>query len=610
MEDFIFGNLTLTDEIVKKLARQLRGAYHGHRIDPTPPAPGKPVTLFATTGPALRTDSAYLYYTTDGSEPQGNAGSATVGQVVGMTAVETEWVSILWDYVTWWKAELPAMPAGTKMRYKIEARDSLGGASAFADSGAATSDKATRFSFLAGDAKPPLWASEALIYHIFVDRFNPDSGKTFANPRDLRGFHGGTIRGVTEKLDYIASLGATAIWLSPIFASPSHHGYDATDLFRVEPRLGTADDFRALVEAAHARGIRVILDFVPNHVSNTHPYFVSAQKDPKSPYRDWFTFFRWPDEYEAFFGVKSLPQWNNEHASARAYMLDVARFWIEEYGVDGYRLDYANGPSHDFWTDFRLAVKSANPDAFIFGEIVESAGLLRTYEGRLDGSLDFLLTHNLRRALAFGNMSLTELDAFIAHHEAYFDARFVRPSFLDNHDMNRFLWLVKGDKRKLKLAALCQYTLAGPPIVYYGTEVGLSQERDCRPQNGHGNPHEARAPMPWGDAQDASLLAYYRALGWMRREHSVLWRGARTTLAVDAPPGTWAYARQDGDDFVLVLLNAREESTEIPVPVTGLGLADGTRLHNLLGEEVYAVAQGRVKVGLSPVSGVALGVSA
>ncbi len=604
MEDFIFGNLTLTDEIVAKLTRQLRGAYHGHRMEPTPAAPSVPIALFATTGPAVAADAAYLYYTTDGSEPQGAGGHAHQGHVIPMRRVETEWVSLLWDYVAWWKAELPP---GTKVRYKIEAWDSSGETGVFADNGAADSQHATRFSFPVGDSEPPAWAREAIIYHVFVDRFNPGAGRTFANPDDLRGFYGGTLRGVTEKLDYIASLGATAIWLSPIFASPSHHGYDATDLYKIEPRLGSEADFRALVQAAHARGIRIILDFVPNHVSNTHPYFVSAQTDPHSPYRDWFTFRRWPDEYESFFGVKSLPQWNNEHPPARKYMLDVARYWIQEFGVDGYRLDYANGPSHDFWTDFRLAVKDANPDVFIFGEIVESGALLRTYQGRLDGSLDFLLTHNLRRAFAFGSMSLAELSTFVDRHGAYFDPRFVRPSFLDNHDMNRFLWLVRGDKRKLRLAALCQYTLADPPIVYYGTEVGLSQVRDCRTPDGHGRPHEARAPMLWGDAQDADLLAYYRALGRMRRERPVLWRGAHRTLAVDDPPGTWAYARGEGADAVLVILNAGEQAAEVSVPVAGLGLPDGTRLRNLVGEEVYAVAGGRVRVGLSPVSGVVLG---
>lgn len=606
MEDFIFGNLSLTDEIVRRLTRELRGVRHNHHIEPTPAEPDQPICLLATIGPSVRADAAYLYVTTDGSEPQGRGGSASVGQVVEMKAVETEWVSLLWDYVTWWKAELPPMPAGTKVLYKIEAFDSRSGASAFADNGAASSEQATPFSLPVDSFEPPRWAQEAVIYHVFVDRFNPGGGRPFAAHDDLRRFYGGTLRGVTEKLDYIASLGATAIWLSPVFASPSHHGYDATDLYNVEPRLGTNDDLRGLVEGAHARDIRVILDFVPNHVSNRHPYFVSAQQDPGSPYRDWFVFHRWPDEYESFFGVKSLPQWNNQYGPARQYMLDVARYWIEEFGVDGYRLDYANGPSHDFWTDFRIAVKDACPDCFTFGEIVESAGLLRTYQGRLDGSLDFLLTHNLRRAFAFGTMSLTELDAFLARHESYFDPRFLRPSFLDNHDMNRFLWLAQGDKRKLRLAALCQFTLAGPPIVYYGTEVGLSQVRDCRTPDGHGRPHEARLPMFWGDEQDADLLAFYRALGNVRREHPVLHGGRRVTLSVDTPQGTWAYARTDGGETLVVALNAGEEAAEIAVPVQDLGLANGTHLRNLLGEQVVAVAEGHVKVVLSPLSGAVL----
>ncbi len=606
MEDFIFGNLSLTDEVVRRLTRELRGVRHNHHIEPTPAMPDRPIRLFATTGPSVRADAAYVYVTTDGSEPQGRGGRASGGQAFEMDAVETEWVSLLWDYVTRWRVELPAVPAGTKVRYKIEAFDSLSSASVFADNGAASSDQATPFSLPVDSFESPGWARGAVIYHIFADRFDPGGGRPFAAHEDLRGFYGGTLKGITERLDYIASLGTTAIWLSPIFASPSHHGYDAIDLYKVEPRLGTNDDLRTLVEKAHARGIRVILDFVPNHVSKQHPYFVSAQRDPDSPYRDWFVFHRWPNEYETFFGVKSLPQWNNQYGPARQYMLDVARYWMEEFGVDGYRLDYANGPSHDFWTDFRIAVKGARPDAFALGEIVESAEVLRTYEGRLDGSLDFLLTHNLRRAFAFGSMSLTELDAFLARHESYFDPRFVRPSFLDNHDMNRFLWLVRGDKRKLKLAALCQFTLTGPPIVYYGTEVGLSQVRDCRSSDGHGRPHEARLPMPWGEAQDADLLAFYRALGTMRREHPVLHGGRRLTLSMDAPQGTWAYARTDGEDVILVALNATEEPTEISIPVAGLGLADGTRLRGLLSAGEYAAVGGVVTANLAPVSGAVL----
>jgi glycosidase len=129
-----------------------------------------------------------------------------------------------------------------------------------------------------------------VIYQVFVDRFYPGRGRDWAQTDDLRGFCGGTLWGVAEKLDYIADLGVTCIWLSPIFPSPSHHGYDATDLYHVEPRLGGDEALRTLVSEAHRRDIRVLLDYVCNHVSQYHPVFVEAQADPTSPYRDWFTF--------------------------------------------------------------------------------------------------------------------------------------------------------------------------------------------------------------------------------------------------------------------------------------------------------------------------------
>jgi cyclomaltodextrinase len=156
----------------------------------------------------------------------------------------------------------------------------------------------------------------------------------------------------------------------------------------------------------------------------------------------------------------------------------------------------------------------------------------------------------------------------------------------------------------LRLAALCQFTLAGPPIVYYGTEVGLSQTRDCRLPNGQGRPHEARAPMLWGAEQDSSLLGYYRALGDMRRAHPTLWRGKRKTLTVDAPVGTWAYARQGDDEVLIAVLNTTEDIAEISIPVGGLGIADGAQFEDLLDEEVFAVVDGKLALRLLPMSGV------
>jgi cyclomaltodextrinase / maltogenic alpha-amylase / neopullulanase len=151
-------------------------------------------------------------------------------------------------------------------------------------------------------------------------------------------------------------------------------------------------------------------------------------------------------------------------------MIESATYWLDR-GLDGFRCDYANGPSHAFWSAFRAATRAAKPDSITLGEVVETPELQRTYQGRLDGCLDFLLLQGLRQFFAFDVMTASAFDGFLQRHLAFFAGDFVLPSFLDNHDMNRFLWVVRGDVRRLKLAALCQFTLPHPPIIYYGTNV-------------------------------------------------------------------------------------------------------------------------------------------
>nr|WP_255604322.1 alpha-amylase family glycosyl hydrolase [Oscillochloris sp. ZM17-4] len=379
------------------------------------------------------------------------------------------------------------------------------------------------------------------------------------------GFYGGTIAGVIEQLDYIEALGAGAIWLSPIFPSPSHHGYDATDFYGVEPRLGSPEELRALIDAAHARGIRVIFDYTANHVSQEHPDFQAALRDPQSPTFPWFTFTEYPETYVSFFGVRSLPQLDSDHPEARRAMIAAAAHWLRQ-GVDGFRLDYTIGPSHAFWVDFRAAMRAIRPDSVMIGEAVDTAEMLHSYVGRLDGCLDFLLLQVIRLFFGFGQMRASQLDTFLSRHLGAFPPDFVMPSFLDNHDMNRFLWIVQGDVRKLKLAALCQYTLPHPPVLYYGTEVGLSQQLDVRHMDGSGHPEESRLPMRWGAAQDADLLGFYRRLGAMRRETAAVWRGRRRAAHIDDAGGHYAYLCEAGGRELLAALNNGPGAGRIPLP--------------------------------------------
>jgi cyclomaltodextrinase len=536
MEEFIFGTYA-TDELKLVHHRILRrGLHHRHALAPQDPVPGQPITLTVHVGPGLEAGHVACYYTLDGSEPAGTRGVAGDGQVLRLERAEVVWDTLIWGYVELWQGTLPPQPEGTLVRYRIGAwsgdcpevfadwpevqatvelaADAFFRGKPLPDVPAGDPAAGHTFALSVDRLGPPAWAREAVIYQIFPDRFSPGQGRDWLQTGDLLGFCGGTLWGVAEKMDYVADLGATCLWLTPIFPSPSHHGYDATDLRHVEPRLGGDDALRAVVHEAHSRGIRVLLDYACNHVSQYHPLFVEARANPNSPYRQWFTFDDSEVGYRAFFGVANMPQVNVANPDARQWLIDVARYWLREFDVDGYRLDYANGPGPDFWTGFWTACKAEKPDCFCFGEIVDVPDEQRTYIGRLDGCLDFHLGEALRRTFAQGRRTEADLAQFLARHRAFFSDDFVMPTFLDNHDIDRFLFLAAGDKEALRRAAAAQMRLPGPPIIYYGTEVGLSQAVSI--QAGQGM-HVNRLPMLWGEEQDRDLLAYYKALIRERR---------------------------------------------------------------------------------------------
>lgn len=538
MEEFLFGTFA-TDELKlvhHRAARQ--GLHHSHDLTPRDPLPGQPVTLRVRVGPDLDAGQVACYYTLDGSEPAGSRGIARHGQVLMLEPAGVMWDILVWGYGTAWQGTLPPQPEGTVIRYRIGAW-AAEGPEVFADwpDVNATAEQAAAAFFrheplpqaLPGDPAqghtfacsidrltPPAWAREAVIYHLFVDRFYPGGGRDWLQTTDLRGFCGGTLWGLAEKLDYVADLGATCLWLSPISPSPSHHGYDATDLYHVEPRLGGDEALRTVVTQAHARGIRVLLDLVCNHISDRHPIFQDARANPASPYRSWFTFDGSEIGYRTYFGVPSMPELNTANPAVREWLLDIARYWLREFDVDGYRLDHANGPGPDFWTDFWRACKAEKPDCFCFGEVVDTPEAQLTYAGRLDGCLDFHTADALRRTYASRRWTEAQLERFLARHQAFLASeRFLRPTFIDNHDMDRFLFLAGGDKEALCRAAAVQMRLPGPPIIYYGTEVGLSQSVSTTLGWGL---HVNRVPMVWGDEQDRDLLDYYKMLIRQRRE--------------------------------------------------------------------------------------------
>jgi glycosidase len=512
--------------------------------------PGQAIRVDLSVGPAYPYDHAWVYWTNDGSDPEGKNGVAVKGYATPLESFASEWDTLLWGYVRRFRGEIPGQRAGTVVRYRIGAGD--GSEETLADNG-------TYYGFYVDDDPPPSWTRDAIVYQVFADRFfSPadDFPKIDAKP-SLK--CNGTLRGIIQKLEYISDLGVNCLWLTPIFPSPSYHGYDATSFFEIHPRLGNKKDFKELIEQAHARGLRLLMDFVPNHWSSQHPSFMEATRDRDSQYFNWYTFEHWPDRYKCFFTSRGLPQINLRYAPARQHVLDAAKYWLD-FGVDGYRVDYCIGPTPDFYADFRRVTRAAKPDAWTFGEAVDPPDSQLTFEGGMDGALDFMLLEAMRKTFAFGKWNAKQFGEFLDRHEAYFPTAFTRPSFLDNHDMNRFLWVARGDVRKLRLAALCQFTLAGAPVVYYGTEAGLSQHNDVM-QHGRAIHEEARLPMIWGTGQNRDLFAFYKGLIAFRKAHSCLRGGRRTNLYADNK--VLAYRRSAAAESLVTVLNLSEQETSL-----------------------------------------------
>jgi len=274
--------------------------------------------------------------------------------------------------------------------------------------------------------------------------------------------------------------------------------------------------------------------------------------------------------------VPSLPSLNTENEQARAHIIDSAVQWIRDYGIDGFRLDHAIGQSMDFWTAFRRAIREVAPEAATIGEVTDTPDCLTRYRGKLDSILDFPLASALRHTFALRNWNVQKFEHFLLTYEQFMASGPGRVSFLDNHDMDRFLFIADNDPERLKLAALCQFTLSGPPVLYYGTEIGMSQHA-ASSDPGSGGDAQARLDMIWDqDYWNHDLLNFYQALIRMRKELPVLQQGYRRTIHLNLAQHTYAYVRTaepyqgellSGD--VLVLFNLSDQQQTLPLPVSG-----------------------------------------
>jgi alpha-amylase len=444
----------------------------------------------------------------------------------------------------------------------------------------------------------PGWTRGAVCYEIFVRSFYDSNGDGV-----------GDLNGLTQKLDYIndgsastqRDLGASCIWLMPVAESPSYHGYDVSNYYRVEPDYGTNEDFKRFVAESHRRGIRVLVDLVLNHASSEHPFFQEALRDPGSPHRDWF---RWsatkpqekgplgPDAWhhspirdEYYYGVfwHGMPDLNNENPAVRAEAKKVASFWLNEMGVDGFRLDAIpylvednnqlvhSAGTHAFLREFAAHVRSAAPDAFTIGEVWDSTGaMLHYYPDQLDAHFAFDVSNAIIEAVRTG--SAKELLPPVLRLQRELPANRWAP-FLRNHDQTRTLTALGGDLGRAKVAATLLLTLPGFPFVYYGEEIGMTgdkpDERLRTPMHWsrssgagftRGKPWEALDPdsltanVEAEENPPSSLLNLYRRLIHLRANSAALGTGELVPLAA-SNDAVAAYLRCESGRAVLVVVN-------------------------------------------------------
>lgn len=458
----------------------------------------------------------------------------------------------------------------------------------------------------------PDWVKNAVFYQIFPDRFawsvqveKPSNFESWDTPPTVHGFKGGDLLGVVEKLDYLQDLGITAIYFNPIFQSASNHRYHTHDYYQVDPLLGGNEAFKTLIEEAHKRDIKVVLDGVFNHASRGFFQFNHILETGKdSPYVDWFHIKGYPlnayegkPNYACWWDLPALPKLNTDNPQVRQYLLDIARYWIEQ-GADGWRLDVPfEIDDDDFWREFRDVCKKANPDAYIVGEI-PSEGQRWLAGDQFDAVMNYQLTqaalaffggkqidHNLARGMmGLGDTHQTSAEAFAKRSEELlkiypYEFALAQLNLLDSHDMPRFLSLVQGNVKRLALAYFFVLTYPGAPCIYYGDEIGLTGGRDP----------ECRKAFPWDEASwNTDLRDKIKALIALRNANPALRTGEYKVIY--AHDGVVAYSRKNAEQTMLVVLNANDTPRTLTLPAHDT-FAWGTKLQSQLTDETFVVSE-------------------
>jgi len=498
------------------------------------------------------------------------------------------------------------------------------------------------FRLLAGYQAPD-WVRSSVFYQIFPDRFangDPENDvqngelsrsgfqsrkRNWGEPPAKGGaamleFYGGDLQGIISKLDHLQDLGVNALYLNPIFTAFSNHRYDVTDYDNVDPHLGGNDALVALRQETEKRGMKIILDIVPNHLGVMHPWFQSALADPGAPTSEYFTFTNHPEEYASWLGVRSLPKLNYRSERLRDIMYAgpnaVFRTWLRSpYAVDGWRLDVANMLARqgsdqlgiEVGRGIRFAVKEENPQAYILGEnFFDATDQLQgdMWDGVMNYSgfskpLWYWLAGFHVRQHGQPSMVVSEAawptQALVDTWQAFrasipWEIALQQFNLLGSHDTERILTRLGGNEELGKLAAAILLTYPGVPSVYYGDEIGQGKKKNAT----------SRDCMPWEvENWDLNILEYYQKLINLRRTSSALIDGGFQVLAVEED--CFAYLRDSEEEFIIVIANrgsANRSSDRLDVSVGGI--PDGTEFTETSSGRKAVVVNGTLPAGAAP----------
>lgn len=449
----------------------------------------------------------------------------------------------------------------------------------------------------------PEWVKDTVWYQIFPERFA--NGNESLNPPGTlpwdsadptpTSFFGGDFAGIMQRLDYLVELGINGIYFTPIFKAPSNHKYDTIDYFEIDPQFGDKQTFKQLVDRCHQKGIRVMLDAVFNHSGYFFAPFQDVLKHgEKSKYKDWFHIREFPlqteplPNYDTFAFVPTMPKLNTENREVKQYLLDVATYWIREFDIDGWRLDVANEVDHQFWREFRQAVKAIKPDVYILGEIWHDA--MPWLRGdQFDAVMNYPFTNSVLRYFAKNEITASKFAHTITNvlHSYPNNVNEAAFNLLGSHDTPRILTECSENKEKVKLMFTFQLSFTGTPCIYYGDEIGLTGGQDPL----------CRKCMVWEkEKQDRDLFSHVQKLISLRRTYRSFSRGELHFIEANDETNHLVYTKTYEQETIVFLLNNSDRKLDITLPLS----LKGKRLTDLWTNEQFAAEADQLRATLPP----------